>query len=54
MQKKTSNTWSVWIDEIKKVISFKEIPNAKQMYYENKEDGIKAVSSLVSKGYKIG
>ncbi len=46
--------WSVWIDEDKEVITIKELPNAKQIFFENKEIGIKTVTELVSKGYKIG
>jgi len=50
----TNEIWSVWIDEEKKVISTKEIKNAKKIYFETKEIGIEAISKLVSKGFKIG
>ena len=46
--------WSVWINENKKVITIKESPNAKQIFFENKEIGMQNVTELVSKGYKIG
>ena len=46
--------WSVWIDENKKVISIKENPVGKEIFFENRDIGIKAVTDLVSKGYKIG
>ena len=46
--------WSVWIDESKKVISIKENPAGKEIFFENRDMGIKAVTELVSKGYKIG
>ena len=46
--------WSVWIDENKKVISIKENPAGKEIFFENRDKGIKAVTDLVSKGYKIG
>lgn len=46
--------WSVWINESKKVITIKESPNAKQIFFKNKEIGMKTVTKLVSKGYKIG
>lgn len=54
MNPKTSLAWIVWIDEDNKVISIKEIPNARQLYFENRETGLKTVNSLVAKGYKIG
>lgn len=54
MQKQDSILWTVWINENNKVISMKEIPNAKQLYFENREMGLQAVNSLVTKGYKIG
>ena len=47
-------TWSVWIDENKKVISIKENPAGKEIFFENRDIGIRAVTDLVSKGYKIG
>ncbi len=46
--------WSVWIDENKKVISIKENSAGKEIFFENRDIGIKAVTELVSKGYKIG
>ena len=48
------SAWSVWIDENKKVILIKENPNGKEIFFENKDIGIKAITDLVSKGYKIG
>lgn len=51
---KMQQAWSVWIDESKKVISIKENPAGKEIFFENRETGIKAVTELVSKGYKIG
>ncbi|MDY5626015.1 MAG: hypothetical protein SPF92_00240 [Clostridia bacterium] len=45
---------SIWIDESKKVISIKENPTGKEIFFENRDVGIKAVTDLVSKGYKIG
>lgn len=47
-------TWSAWIDERNKIITIRENPNGKQVFFENKEIGMKAISELVSKGYKIG
>ena len=46
--------WSAWIDETKKIITIKETPNAKQIFFENKEIGMNKIIELVSKGYKIG
>ena len=46
--------WSVWIDENKKVISIKENSAGKEIFFENRDICIKAVTELVSKGYKIG
>ncbi len=43
-----------WIDETKKTITVKQSPNAKQVFFENREIGIEKISKLVSKGYKIG
>jgi len=48
------SAWSVWIDENKKVILIKENPSGKEIFFENKDIGIKAITDLVSKGYKIG
>ena len=45
--------WSVWIDESRKVISIKENTAGKEIFFENRDIGIKAVTDLVSKGYKI-
>lgn len=47
-------TWSAWIDERNKIITIRENPNGKQVFFENKEIGMKTISELVSKGYKIG
>lgn len=46
--------WSVWIDENKKVVSIKENPAGKEIFFENRDIGIKAITDFVSKGYKIG
>lgn len=57
MNENTANlksAWSVWIDESEKVISIKENPNGKEIFFENRDIGIKTVTDLVSKGYKIG
>ena len=49
-----NKTWSAWINESKKIITIKEQPNAKQIFFENKEVGMIKITELVSKGYKIG
>ncbi len=57
MNENTANlksAWSVWIDESEKVISIKENPNGKEIFFENRDIGIKTVTDLVSKGCKIG
>lgn len=54
MQKQDSIILTVWIDENNMVISMKEIPNAKPLYFENREKGLQTLNSLVRKGYKIG
>ena len=46
--------WSAWKKEKKKIITIKETPNTKQIFFENKEIGMRAITELVSKGYKIG
>ncbi len=40
----------VWLDELRKVIFTKEMPNTKVMEFVSAED----LSRFVSKGYKIG
>ncbi|MBR2884652.1 MAG: hypothetical protein IKB93_07630 [Clostridia bacterium] len=52
--KQQNKAWSVWIDEIRKTITIKETPNAKQVFFETREHGMEAIMVLVSKGYKIG
>ncbi len=49
-----NKVWSAWIDEHNKIITIKERPNAKQVFFENREIGMEAIMKLVSKGYKIG
>lgn len=44
----------MWIDEKNKIITVKKSQNGKEMFFENREIGMKAVTTLVSKGYKIG
>ena len=46
--------WSVWINENKKVITIKESPNAKQIFFENREIGMESIMKFISKGYKVG
>ena len=46
--------WSVWINDSKKTITIKKSPNAKEIFFESREVGMKTVCELVSKGYKIG
>lgn len=53
MEQQTLNSWSVWIDENKKVISIKENSAGKEIFFENRDIGIKAVTKFVSNGYKI-
>ncbi len=45
--------WTVWIDETRKIISTKQIPDAKQINFDNSNIGLKKVSELVLKGYRI-
>lgn len=49
-----NKVWSAWINEAQKTITIKENPNAKQVFFENREIGMEAIMKLVSKGYKIG
>ena len=49
-----NKVWSAWIDETKKTITIKESPNAKQVFFQNREIGMDAIMTLLSKGYKIG
>lgn len=46
--------WAFWIDETKKIITIKESPNARQVFFKNREIGMDIILKLVSKGYKIG
>ncbi len=48
-----AKVWTVWIDETRKIISTKKIPDAKQINFENDNVGIQRVSELVLKGYLI-
>ena len=48
MNSKTSLAWTVWINESNKIISIKEIPNAKLLYFENREKGLLTINSLIS------
>lgn len=54
MEEQILNSWSVWIDEDKKVISIRENPEGKEIFFDNRDIGIKTITDLVSKGYKIG
>lgn len=54
MEQKKTNVWSVWIDEEKRVISMQETMIGKEVLFENRDVGVKVVTELVSKGYKIG
>jgi len=49
-----NKTWSVWIDKRNKTITIKESPNSKQIFFKNKEIGMKIITELISKGYKLG
>jgi len=53
MEQLILNSRSVLIDENKKVISIKENSAEKEIFFENMDIGIKAVTDLISKGYKI-
>ncbi len=46
--------WSIWIDEANKVLSTKQIPNSREIYFESKEFAIETIHKLVTKGFKIG
>lgn len=54
MENNLNKAWSVWIDYDKKIISVKENPTAKQVFFESQEIGMQKVTELFSKGYKIG
>jgi len=51
---KKQEGWSVWIDEKNRIVSTKEIPNSKEIYFKSKDIGINAISKLVSRGFRIG
>ncbi len=53
-EEQQNKVWSAWIDETKKIITIKESQNAKQVFFENREIGMRKITELVSKGYKIG
>lgn len=46
--------WSIWIDEVKMIISTKKIETCKEMKFETKDQAIKVISKLVAKGFKVG
>jgi len=52
--KKNDDRWSVWIDENKKTVTMKKVPHAKEVFFESRKAGIHKITTLVSKGYKIG
>ena len=52
--KQHNKAWSFWVNEPQKTVTVKETPNARQVFFENREIGMEAVMKLVSKGYKIG
>lgn len=54
MENNTLNTWSVWIDEVNKVISTKKISTAKEIQFKDQESGMDVIIKLISKGFKIG
>ena len=49
-----SKIFEVWISRTEKIISVKEIPNAKRFYFETNEKFIKVLDLLVERGYRIG
>ena len=51
---KIQQVWFVWIDEKSKIITVKKSQSGKEIFFENREVGMKIVTDLVSKGYKIG
>ena len=54
MNNEQQNTvWSAWINEAKKIVTIKESPNAKQVFFKNRAIGMEAIMKFVSKGYKI-
>ena len=54
MTQEGSHKWSVWIDKTRKIISFKEMPETRKVSFSSSEAGIKEVSLLAAKGYKVG
>lgn len=46
--------WSVWIDDTNKIVTFHKTENGKLICFSNKESGLKAISELITKGYKVG
>ena len=46
--------WPIWIDETKRVIAVKKLPGGQEIFFENREIGMKKICELLSRGYKIG
>lgn len=46
--------WSIWVDELNKVIFVKKTPNLKELKFESKEIGIETINKFISRGFKIG
>lgn len=46
--------WTIWIDEAKKIISVKEIPDASKICFTDWDLGLIDICSLTQKGYRIG
>lgn len=54
MQTQNNTAWSVWINVNDKIITLKKSANSKEIFYPDKETGIREITQLLSKGYKIG
>lgn len=46
--------WPVWIDKNSRIIFMKEKPGAVKTLFENKEAGLKTITALILRGYKVG
>ncbi|MBO5008011.1 MAG: hypothetical protein J6D26_04185 [Clostridia bacterium] len=50
----TKQSWCIWVDEVRRIVSLSEIPNAKKLVFKNEQEGVDFAARLVFKGYKIG
>jgi len=49
-----NQSWNLWIDEKRKMISMREMPNSKKIVLSSEKELMDFASRIVFKGYKLG